>query len=314
MIVTVTMNPAMDKTIFLQELRTGRLNRIEKTVLDPGGKGINVSKTIHVLGGETIATGFLAGSTGMRIEESLKKKGIRTDFIYVEGETRTNIKIIDREGTLTELNEQGPEIFQNEKNKLMEKLCLLAGENTLFILAGSVPKGVDKTMYREIIEMVKKKGAKVFLDADGSLLEEGIKGIPDIIKPNQFELEQYFAKTEPSISKDILKMGICLQQKGIENVLISRGKEGAVFLIKGQIVQAPALKIKENSSVGAGDAMVAAFAYGLEKNMDQKKLISFAMAVSAGAVETQGTKPPEIDRVEQLMKQGKKSVQVLDKP
>ena len=167
MIITVTMNPAIDKTVEVDKFQPYALNRIRRIEYDAGGKGINVSKTIHALGGESIAMGFLGGNTGKTIENVLNARNIRHDFIYVDGDTRTNTKIFDCVGGVTELNEPGPAITENQTEALIQKICTYTDNETLVVLAGSVPGGVRKTIYAEITECVHKKGGKVLLDADG---------------------------------------------------------------------------------------------------------------------------------------------------
>ncbi len=167
MIVTVTMNPAIDKTVDIDKLQHGGLNRIQKVEYDAGGKGINVSKTIQELGGTSVATGFLGGNAGRTIESVLNEKGIQNDFIMVDGETRTNTKVFEQTGEVTELNEPGPMISDGQIGQLMEKLEGYANAQTLFILAGSIPNGVDKGIYGEITRRVHAHGAKVLLDGAG---------------------------------------------------------------------------------------------------------------------------------------------------
>ena len=191
MIVTVTMNPAIDKTVDIDALERGGLNRIHHVELDAGGKGINVSKTIHELGGTSLATGFIAGNAGKIIRNVMEEWQIENDFIEVSGETRTNTKVFESSGELTELNEPGPVVEEKDIKALLEKLLGYAGEDTLFVLAGSVPQGVSKDIYREITNLVHQKGAKVLLDADGELFTNALDAAPDIIKPNRAELEQY---------------------------------------------------------------------------------------------------------------------------
>lgn len=157
MIVTVTMNPAIDKTVEIDLLRVGGLNRIQKVEYDAGGKGINVSKTIFELGGESLATGFLAGNAGRTIEAVLDEKKILHDFIWVEGETRTNTKVIETCGEVTELNEPGPVISEEQVEQLLQKLSVLANEQVLFVLAGSIPKGVGADIYARITQLVHEK-------------------------------------------------------------------------------------------------------------------------------------------------------------
>jgi len=303
LIVTVTLNPAMDKTVDVDSLVVGGLNRIKHVEMDAGGKGINVSKTIQALGGKTLACGFLAGNTGKAIENFLQMEGIDTDFLYVPGETRTNTKVVDSKGTLTEINEPGPVISEDKTQELIKKLEELADEETLFILAGSVPKGVPRNIYYELTLRLKAKGAKVFLDADGDLFHEAVLAKPDIIKPNLFELLQYFNITEEVDKEEALPLAKRLQDMGIDNVIISMGGDGAMFLLGENYMHGKGLSVNYHSTVGAGDAMVAAFAYSVEKKLDPAQCARYGLATSAGAVETIGTKPPSLKRVEELLEQ-----------
>ena len=302
MIVTVTMNPAIDKTIEIDRLNRGNLNRIEKIEYDAGGKGINVSKTIHELGGESIATGFLGGNAGRVIEEVLDSRGIKHDFVWVEGETRTNTKVCEQDGTVTELNEKGPEITPEQLTKLLEKLDDLADDSVLFILAGSIPGNMEKDIYARIIERVHKKGAKVLLDADGELFRKGLEQKPDMIKPNQWEIEELQGFSHGVSDKELINVAEKMQKDGIDTVVISLGKNGALFVLGNYVAKGMPLKVDVHSTVGAGDAMVAAMAYSFEKKMEPWETARLCMAVSAGAVMTVGTKPPEKQLVEQLMK------------
>lgn len=299
MIVTVTMNPAIDKTLDIDRFEHGGLNRITHVELDAGGKGINVSKTIHELGGESIVTGFVAGNTGKIIQNVMNDWHIENDFVEVTGETRTNTKVYEQNGLLTELNEPGPEISEEDLQKLLVKLDGYAKEGTLFVLAGSVPKGIDRDIYKQIIEMVHKKGAKVLLDADGELFRAALPAKPDIIKPNRVELEQYEGMDYVASEAEIVRIAEKLTEN-IEQVVVSMGKSGAVFLTKGRKVKCPGLNVKAHSTVGAGDAMVAGLSYAWDKGLSSEETVKLCMAVSAGAVTTIGTKPPSLQVVEVL--------------
>ena len=301
MIVTVTMNPAIDKTIDVEHLERGGLNRIQHVELDAGGKGINVSKTIHDLGGKSIVTGFVAGNTGKIIQNVMKEWNIESDFIEVAGETRTNTKVFEKTGELTELNEPGPVIGEDDLKALLEKLEGYAKEDTLFVLAGSVPQGVEKDIYKRIIEMVHKKGAKVLLDADGELFTQALAAGPDIIKPNRVELEQYAGMDYVASEQELLLIAKKLMESGIESVVVSMGKSGAMFLRPDLQVHCPGLRVKAHSTVGAGDAMVAALSYAWDNKLDATETVKLCMAVSAGAVTTIGTKPPTRAVVDELI-------------
>lgn len=303
MIITVTMNPAIDKTIEIDRLVAGGLNRIRKVEYDTGGKGINVSKTIRELGGESIATGFIGGNAGNTIATVLKEKGIACDFVTVDGETRTNTKVFENSGAVTELNEPGPTITAAQMEQLLEKLSGYAKEDTLFILAGSIPNGVDKEIYAKIIRLVHEKGAKVLLDADGELFRNALPAGPDIIKPNRVELEEYAGYDYRATKEELLKLARKFVAQGIETVAVSMGKSGAMFVRGGYEAECPALSVKAHSTVGAGDAMVAALAYAWNNKLNDDDTVRLAIAASAGAVTTIGTKPPTRALVDELMTQ-----------
>lgn len=303
MIVTVTMNPAIDKTVDIDVLERGGLNRIHHVELDAGGKGINVSKTIHELGGESVAVGFIAGSSGKIIRSVMDEWNIENDFIKVAGETRTNTKVFEKSGELTELNEPGPIVEEKDVKALFDKLEGYADKNTLFVLAGSVPKGVNKNIYREIIELVHEKGAKVLLDADGELFTNALDAGPDMIKPNKVELEQYAGMDYIASEQELLSAAEKLMEQGITTVAVSMGKSGAMFLQEDYKVKCPGLKVKAHSTVGAGDAMVAALSYSWSEHLSQEDTVKMCMAVSAGAVTTIGTKPPSKEVVDSLIEQ-----------
>ena len=280
MIVTVTMNPAIDKTVEIGHLIPGGLNRIHKVEYDAGGKGINVSKTIRELGGGSIATGFLAGNAGRTIESVLKDNG-----------------------EVTELNEPGPEITPDQLDELLARLEGYAGDGVLFVLAGSIPSGISIDIYEKIIRLLHKKGAKVLLDADGCMFRQALDAGPDIIKPNRAELEEFMGIDYRASDRDLLKTARQLLGKGVDTVAVSMGKSGAMFVRDGYEVRCPALNVKAHSTVGAGDAMVAALAYSFDTKNGDENTTRICMAASAGAVTTIGTKPPARELVDELMEQ-----------
>lgn len=300
MIVTVTMNPAIDKTVDIGLLEKGDLNRIRRMEMDAGGKGINVSKTIQELGGESIATGFLGGSSGRAISQVLAERGITADFVEVAGETRTNLKVVEDSGEVTELNEPGPEVTAGQLDVLLTKLDEYAGPETLFVLAGSIPAGVPASVYAEITRRVHSKGARVLLDADGELFARSMEMPPDMLKPNRAELERYYAVDYRASETELIAMGKRLLMTGVSMVVISLGQMGALFLTEQHTYHCPGLSVKAHSTVGAGDAMVAAMAYSWDQKLPLEDCIRLCMGASAGAVTTIGTKPPSRDLVDEL--------------
>lgn len=301
MIVTVTMNPAIDKTVEVETFLHGGLNRVKHIIMDAGGKGINVSKTIKALGGDSIATGFLGGNNGSVIANMLESEQVNAQFVTVDGETRINTKIVEADGTVTELNEAGPEISEEEQKKFEEQLMQYAKEGTWFVLSGSVPIGVPTSIYRDIIRKVHEKGAKVFLDADGELFTQSLTAKPDVIKPNRVELEKYIGADHSFTEEELVSVGNALLEQGIGTVIISLGHEGALFLTKEQSLKCFAISIEVHSTVGAGDALVAAFTYGMDKGEDFETCAKLGIATSAGAVSTEGTKPATRQIVDELL-------------
>lgn len=301
MIVTVTMNPAIDKTVDIGKFERGDLNRIKRVEIDAGGKGINVSKTIRELGGESIATGFVGGTSGTIIKQVLTDLGLRTDFVEVKGETRTNLKVVEETGEVTELNEPGPEVSKDQLNDLLNRLEGYANPDTLFVLAGSIPAGIPTDIYRKITEQVHQKGAKVLLDADGVLFSESLKGKPDMLKPNRSELERYYQMDYRASEQELVSMGEKLLNQGVSMAAISLGQMGAIFLTKGKRYRCPGLRVKAHSTVGAGDALVAAMAYSWDQKLPLETCIRLCMGASAGAVTSIGTKPPKRSLVDELV-------------
>lgn len=303
MIVTVTMNPAIDKTVDIDRLERGELNRIRHVERDAGGKGINVSKTIKELGGESIATGFVGGTSGTIIKQVMADWGIETDFVEVTGETRTNLKVVDKNGEVTELNEPGPEVSKEQLEDLLERLNGYAKPDTLFVLSGSVPTGIPTDTYCRIIEEVHKKGAKVLLDADGPLFSEALNAAPDMLKPNRSELERYYQIDYRASEQELVSMGERLLNRGTAMAVISLGQMGAIFLTREKCYRCQGLRVKAHSTVGAGDALVAAMAFGWNEKLSLETCIRLCMAASAGAVTSIGTKPPRRGLVDELVKQ-----------
>ncbi|NBK96656.1 MAG: 1-phosphofructokinase [Erysipelotrichia bacterium] len=303
MIITLTMNPAIDKTAEVKKLEVGGLNRIENVLMDAGGKGINVSKTMASLKEKSIAFGLLAGNSGLFIKNELDKLHIEHHFLMIEGNTRTNLKVLDQDKVLTELNECGPSPKEEELNLLSEQIASALSENDVFVISGSVPANVDKDYYQQLINIAHTKKAKVILDADGDLFKEGIKAKPTIIKPNRYELCQYFNISEDISEQEMIALARNLIHRGIEIVAISMGSEGALFVSEKQAIHVDALKIEAHSSVGAGDAMVAAMAYSLVHEYNLEKMVKLAVATSAGAVMSKGTNPPSKKLVEKLMEE-----------
>lgn len=274
MIITITCNPAIDKTI-----------KDNNTIFDIGGKGINVSKVLKSLGVDSICTGFIGKDNKNIIYDKLDELDIKHHFIEIEGAIRTNTKrIINNE--LIEENEKGPTPIKEDINNLINYLKQF--KNEIIVISGSS----NVNIYYDLVKLLKKNNNYVILDADKDLLVEGIKGCPNIIKPNKDEISRLF-----NIDYDEKVVTKKCKELNMDLICISLGKDGALFINKDTVYKAKALDVKYASAVGAGDAMVASFAYSKLNNYDIKNTISLAIAASCASVETSGTKPPNKDKV-----------------
>ncbi len=305
MIKTVTMNPAVDKTVEIDDFSLGTLNRISSVRLDAGGKGINVSKTIKALGGKSLATGILAGRNGDYIKNCLDQMDIANDFLFVKGETRTNIKVVDRVNNQnTDINEPGLDVSQEDlrlvENKVFQGIDMIS----ILVLSGSVPSNTPKGLYKEWIERAQKSDTKVLLDSDGELLREGIKARPFLVKPNIDELERLLGRKLGSVAV-VAEAARSITGSGVEIVAVSLGSEGAVFVDRHKAIHAEGLSVDVKSTVGAGDAMVAALALSFSRGFDIEKAVALSVAASAAKVATHGTQAPELEDILNLETQVK---------
>ena len=301
MIYTVTLNPALDKTVEIPGMALDTVNRITEMRTDPGGKGINVSKVIAKLGGESCAVGILGGGSGKMLEKLLEGEPFATRFRFVEGQTRTNLKIIDREGhTNTDINEPGLTVTAAELDALLRELLAELRPGDIVVLAGSLPKGAPQDTYRSWTAACKKAGARVFLDADGALLAEGIKAAPYLIKPNDDELSRLAGKKLETL-EELTAEGRKLLERGIERVVISLGGRGALYLRKGSTIYAEGLRVPVGSTVGAGDSVVAALAYAEAQGLSEEEAVRLSTAAGAANVMCSGTQAAEREAVEALL-------------
>lgn len=303
MIKTVTLNPAIDKTIEINDFRINAVNRAQSVRLDAGGKGINVSKLLKVLRGESKAYGILAGKNGEFIKNYLDQSGIENDFLFIEGETRVNLKVVDRLlKTNTDINEPGLKV-SGEDILALEKM-IFSGDNnaSLLILSGSIPPGVPTDIYKKWTNMARESGIKTILDGDGELLRKGIEAGPYLIKPNIHELERLLNKELKSID-EIAEAARGLQDFGIEIIVVSLGSKGALYINRDSIIHAEGIKVEVKSTVGAGDSMVAALAFALDRGYSFERAVTLSIASGAANVTTSGTEPPRLEDILNYEKQ-----------
>ncbi len=298
MIITVTLNPAVDKTALSPGLRVGHVNRLSGTRLDAGGKGINASKVIQKLGGSSVAMGFVGGAAGAFLERSLAEMGLSVDFVQVPGETRTNLKIVDpQNNTYTDLNEPGPAIDADNLARMEARLFsrVLPGDTVL--LAGSVPAGVPDHIYAAWAKRLKEAGAHVAADLDGERLRGVIAEKPWLIKPNDEELRQLLALPDIEIPT-LAQAARALCRGGIATVVVSLGARGALFVDSGGVLLAKGPDVTVKSTVGAGDTVTACMLFAHENAMTLAQTARLAVGAATAKVTREGSSPPERAEIE----------------
>jgi len=277
MILSVTMNPSLDKVYFVDDFKRGELFRPKKVTATAGGKGLNVARVINAMGQEVITTGLLGGAQKKFIQDRLKKLNIEDQFVQITGETRTCINITDQSNRITtEILEPGPHIKEEELNKFLKLFKKIIAKSEIVTASGSLPPGVPADFYKKLIEIVKKGNKLFILDTSGQYLKKGIEGIPFMIKPNQEEVSDIFKESYKSI-KDLMKPLLKFKDIGIEMPVITMGKRGALSIINNSVYHFQAPEVEVVNVVGSGDAFVAGCAVGL-KNKDKIKSIKLGMA------------------------------------
>lgn len=281
MVYTVTLNPALDYSMSVNEISLGQTNRSCEESITFGGKGLNVSYVLAQLGVESVALGFVAGFTGEELVRAVNSVGIKTDFIRLsQGNTRINVKL--KGEVETEINALGPMVEKKDIDLLFEKTDRLQSGDTL-VLSGSVPPSAGSDIYQRIMQRLAGKGVRVVVDTSGEVLLNALRYKPFLIKPNVAELEETL-KIKIETSEDIINAAKKLQAMGAQNVLVSRGPLGAILIDdKQQSYIASAPKIVPKNTVGAGDSMLAGFIAGVEKGYDHAVKLGIASGSASAA-------------------------------
>lgn len=276
MIVTVTLNPAIDYHIYVANIKKDKTNVMDKKEICCGGKGINVSKALSLLKENSVATGFLFSNDVFLFEKELNNKYITSDFVIIEGSTRTNIKINQQDGSLIEINDNN-QVTEKDFISLMDKLDKYLVKDNILVISGSLPKGLGEDSYLKICLKAKEKGCRVILDSSKKPLSLAYKHC-NVIKPNK---EEFASLT--NLKFDCTKQNIIdkLRKFNNEMVIVSLGNQGAIYKYKDDIYQVKPLSLKIKSTVGAGDAIVAGLSYGLKNNKEIEDIIRYSSALSS---------------------------------
>ena len=309
MVITVTLNPALDKTMVLDGMEIGEVNRTVSARNDIGGKGINVSKVLNAFGTSSIATGFLGGSTEDLFRQELKRLLIDDRFVRVEGTTRTNIKLVDiKNNTNTDINEPGPEISSEELEQFFRVFGESVSEGDIVVLSGGILPNIRTDIYARLTRRAKDKGAKVIVDAEGEALKLALTELPYLIKPNEKELASYLGKEKLS-EAEIIHEAKELVAKGIRKVLVSRGQNGSILVTENSVLIGHGIKVMVKSTVGAGDSMVAALVHAEMLQLDDFETLALAQATGAAAVTTEGTRACTREEVDSYLMSAREKIE-----
>jgi len=293
------MNPCFDKTSTVRRLVLGEVNRLENIRYDVGGKGLNVALVLQRLGVQATCLCCLGMADEATFGALLRLEGLYFHYLPLEGKIRVNLKLMDAEtGVVTELNEPGPPMGAEQFSRFISLLQKEAAHSTYVVFSGSVPEGCGGDVYQRCMEALPNH--RCVLDTAGDALLFGIRERPFLIKPNLPEL-QILVGRELRTLNGIRDAMYGLIKDGVHNVIVSIGKEGALFTDGEQALYAPALQVNAKSTVGAGDAMLGGMLMGLEKGADMQESFRFGVAAGAASVMREGTQPPQYADFERLL-------------
>ena len=302
-VATITVNPAVDETISVDNFKLGTVNRSQGYRYDAGGKGVNVASFLADYGIPVAVTGFLGEENADVFEHHFERKGIEDRFVRVPGETRVNIKLMDEVNQVTtDLNMPGQVPGEYAVSKLMEQVEAMSEACECFVLSGNLQSGLPSDFYADIIQLLKSKKRRVVLDTSGEALSESVKVKPNIIKPNIHELSALVNQSFDGI-QSVYSSAISLINEETTVVVISMGKDGALFVEKDQAFVAKPPEVTVKSTVGAGDAMVAGLVAGLSKSMSLRECARLATAFSLSMITRLGRDLPPMKIINDFQKQ-----------
>lgn len=283
-ILTITLNPALDLTVRMPQLETGEVNRSQALLCHAAGKGLNVAQVLADLGHSLTVSGFLGEDNQQAFEALFTRRGFADAFIRVPGETRSNIKLAEDDGRVTDINGPGPQVSDLAQQALLDKLDQIAASHDAVVVAGSLPLGVTAQWLRELVLRLKALGLKVILDTSGDALKEGLSAGPWLVKPNAEELSAALGCAISSVDSQVAA-ATQLQTYGISHVVISHGADGVNWFSRGiQTLQAVPPKVRVASTVGAGDSLLAGMMHGLLSGHSPEQTLRTATAIAAMAV------------------------------
>jgi 1-phosphofructokinase len=282
-ILTLTLNPALDLTVRLQALQPGALNRSLGQSSHAAGKGLNVAQVLADLGHKVTVGGFLGAANAAPFEALFARRGFIDAFVRVPGETRSNIKLAEQDGRITDLNGPGPQVEARHQAELLEDLERIAAGHDAVVVAGSLPQGVSPEWFAGLLRRLKALGLPLVLDSSGAALRAGLAVGPWLIKPNAEELAEACALSSDT-GAELHNAALRLRAQGVEHVLLSRGAEGVSWFGPDIALRAQPPRVEVVSTVGAGDSLLAAALHGLLAGWPAERTLRLATAIAAQAV------------------------------
>ncbi len=281
-VLTVTLNPALDLTVQLPALHLGEVNRSDNLQVHAAGKGLNVAQVLADLGHQLTVTGFLGEANAQPFEQLFAARGFADEFVRVAGETRSNIKLAEADGRITDINGPGLEVGAAQRDELLARLERLVPGHELVVVAGSLPRGVEVPWFVELLQRLARLGARVALDTSGAALREGLALSPWLIKPNEEELAQA-RDLDPADAQALADEARRLNAR-IEHVVMSQGAAGVSWFSPAAAWHALPPKVRVVSTVGAGDSLLAGMLHGLLAGWPAERTLAHATAIAAQAV------------------------------
>jgi 1-phosphofructokinase/tagatose 6-phosphate kinase len=302
MIITVTLNPALDKTLEVPNFTPGRRHRTVDQVTMPGGKGVNVARAIKRLGQPVIATGLAGGATGTRIVEALNGEAILNSFVRIREESRTNTAVLDpTTGLQTEINERGPAVSPQELELFHEKLLYLAKGASMCVFAGSLPRGIEPDLYADLIREVKKLGVTTVLDTEGESLRLAIRADPDLVSPNELEAEELVGQEFNDV-EDRAQAVIEMTRLGAREAImtVADGCYANVLDDGSALFRVSVEEQEARSRIGSGDAFLAGYVAARYAGRTPVECLRYGVACGAESIQHFGAgviDPPKVDRL-----------------
>lgn len=287
MIFTLTLNPALDRELTVPAFAFDEVLRASRVQVDVGGKGFNVSRVLRALGTESVAMGFAGGRTGEALQDGLHALGIETEFVPIEGETRTNVSIVTPAGgRYLKVNEQGPTVSEGAQQRLLERVEARAQPGAWWVLAGSLPPGISPTYYATLIDRLQRRGAHVFLDTSGAALQQGLAARPFLSKPNEVELAELTGQPVSSADEAVRAVRTITPPP---RVIVSLGARGALLVDGDRAWHATPPPIEARNPIGAGDSLVAGVVAALSRGEALPAALALGVACGTATASLSGT-------------------------